>query len=70
MQLTAEADAMANGTQPSMTVARVMEVAVQPSGGGSESKTIEKLQDETMEAYEEMMRNILHAGDSEGDDHA
>jgi putative transposase len=70
VQLTAEADARANGPQPSMTEARTLEVSSEPSECGSESKTVEKLKDDAMEAYEEMMRNILRAGDTEGDDHA
>lgn len=69
MRRTAEADAKAKGAQPSMTEARVMEIAAQPSGGGSESKTLEKLQDDAMDAYEDMMRNILRAGDAGGDEH-
>lgn len=68
--LTTEADAMAKGTQPSMTEARVMELAAKPSGSESESKTVEKLKDDAIEAYEELMRNVLRSGDTEGDDHA
>lgn len=66
-QLTAEALARERGERPTMTEARIMEVACASDSSGSEIQATEKLRDEAMEAHEEMMRAILNAAD-EGED--
>lgn len=71
-RLTDEAVARSHGIQPSMTEARIMEVAAMAglSGGTSETKTTEKLRDEAMDAHHEMMKSILHFADDDVGDHA
>ena len=71
-RLTDEALARSHGIQPSMTEARIMEVASMAglSGGASEIQTTEKLRDEAMDAHHEMMKSIIHFADDEVDDHA
>ncbi len=71
-RLTNEAVARSHGIQPSMTEARIMEVAAMAglSGGTSEIRTTEKLRDEAMDAHLEMMKTILHFADEEVADHA
>lgn len=70
IQLTLDAEAKAKGRQPTITEARILEITELPTGEKSESRTVEKLQDDAMDAYEELMRSILRSGDTEGDDHA
>ena len=71
-RLTDEALACSHGIQPSMTEARIMEVASMAalSGGASEIRTTEKLRDEAMDAHHEMMKTIMHFADDEVADHA
>ena len=59
-------------TLPTMTQARIMEVASMAgmSGGASETRTTEKLRDEAMDAHHEMMKSILQSADEEVADHA
>jgi hypothetical protein len=68
-RLTEEAVARDSGTRPSMSEARTMEVAVGNGDSGSESKAKEMLRDDAMQAYEEMMHNILHSGDQGDENH-
>lgn len=71
-RLTDEALALAHGIQPSITEARIMELASLNglSGGVSEIRTTEKARDEAMEAHHEMLKSILHFADDEVEDHA
>lgn len=71
-RLTDEAVARSHGIQPSMTEARIMEVASMAglSGGASEIRTTEKLRDEAMDAHHEMMKSIVDFADDEVADHA
>ena len=71
-RLTDEALKRSHGIQPSMTEARIMEVASMAglSGGASEIRTTEKLRDEAMDAHHEMMKSIIHFADDEVADHA
>jgi putative transposase len=59
-RLTAEAIDKDRGTVPTVTQARLMEVATAQGSSGSESKTSEIARDEAMDAYEEMMRERLN----------
>lgn len=68
-RLTAEAIARERGGRPTMTEARIMEVAAGDGITKSEIETTEKLRDEAMEAYEDMMRDILHSEDDEDGNH-
>ena len=68
-RLTAEAIARERGVRPTMTEARIMEVAAGDGIAKSEIETTEKLRDEAMEAYEDMMRDILHSEDDEDGNH-
>ena len=63
--LTQEAIARAQGASPTMTEARLIEVACASNLRGSEATTTDKLRDEAMEAHEEMMRAVLRVGDEE-----
>jgi hypothetical protein len=67
--LTQEAIARAQGASPTMTEARLIEVACASNLRGSEAATSDKLRDDAMEAHEEMMRAILRAGDDGEDAH-
>jgi hypothetical protein len=71
-KLTDEALARSHGTIPTMTEARVMDVASMAgmSGGASETQTTEKLRDEAMDAHHEMMKSILQSADDEVAEHA
>ncbi|MFO6419093.1 transposase [Hylemonella sp. W303a] len=62
-RLTAEADAATSGTAPTISEARLMEVASSNPRGASESKTKEVLRDDAMEEYERMMNDILRSAD-------
>lgn len=63
--LTQEAIARAQGASPTMTEARLIEVACASNLRGSEATTTDKLHDDAMEAHEEMMHAVLRAGDQE-----
>jgi putative transposase len=65
LQLTAEAIERERGGTPTMTEARVMELAMSTTPHRSEAQVKQDLRDETMEAHEEMMRAVLHARDTE-----
>jgi putative transposase len=56
---TKEAEQKHHGSRPSMTEARIMEVASAIAGRPSEAKTKELLRDEAMEAHEQLMRSLL-----------
>ena len=68
-RLTDEAIARDRGERPTMTDARIMEVAAGSGTNTSEFKTTEMLRDEAMEAYENMMRDILHSEDDKDGNH-
>jgi len=63
--LTQEAIGRAQGASPTMTEARLIEVACAANLRGSEATATDKLRDDAMEAHEEMMRAVLRAGDQE-----
>ena len=69
--LTEEAIARAKGAQPTMTEARTMEVAASSSfaSGPSEIQVTEKLRDEALTAYDEMVKSILTCATGEDDVH-
>jgi len=69
MRLTAEAVADARGALPTMTEARVIEVAGATTHR-SEAKVAQALRDEVMEAHEEMMRSFLEAANAEDGNNA
>lgn len=68
-KLTKEAIDRDTGSSPSMAEARIMEAAANGGGRSSERKIEEVLRDEQMEAYEEMMRDILHSEDGKDGNH-
>lgn len=67
VKLTSEAVAKAKGATPTMTEARIAEVACAHQMRASEEKAVEVLRDEAMEAHSEMMRAILRSADGEED---
>ncbi len=69
MRKTTEAMARARGESPTMTEARIMEVAAVTDANGSEKKTTEKLRDEATTAHEEMMRAFLESKNQEDEEH-
>lgn len=68
-RLTKEAITRDRGERPTMTEARILEVASGSGTDASEVKTTEMLRDEAMEAYEDMMRDILHSEDDKDGNH-
>lgn len=66
-RLTSEATQKNWGAKPTTTEARVMEVAMARGSSGSESKTVETVRDEAMDAYEAMMREHLMAETAQED---
>jgi putative transposase len=66
---TAEALERARGERPTMTEARILEVASVTDASGSEKRTTEKLRDEAISAHEEMMRAFLESANREDEDH-
>lgn len=60
-EATKEAEQKHQGSRPSMTEARTMEVASVTAGRPSEAKTKELLHDEAFEAHEQLMRSLLDA---------
>lgn len=67
--MTNEAIARASGKAPSMSEARLFEVAQGHRGDGSESKTRETLVDEFVEEHEEIMAALIARSNSEGARH-
>lgn len=67
---TAEALAKATGSAPTMTEARVLEVAATSDPQKSEAKTIERVRDEAMDTYMETMKALLGSPNYEGKNHA
>lgn len=58
---TAQALAKASGKAPSMTEARVIELAATTHPSGSEAKVTDALRDESMQAHEDMMSALLQS---------
>lgn len=63
--MTNEAVARASGKAPSMSEARIMEVAAGQRRDGSESKTRERLMDEFVEEHEEIMAALIARSNTE-----
>lgn len=70
-RLTKEAVARAKGGRPTMTEARIVEVAASSplSGGVSEIRVTEKLRDEALTAHHEMVSSILDCANGEDENH-
>jgi hypothetical protein len=68
---TAEAIQRSQGVQPTMTEARIMELAASAgqAGRASEIKVTEQLREEALTAHEEMMRNVLNSAYEGDNDH-
>lgn len=62
-RLTDEALAKASGTTPTMTEARLMEVAATDHPSRSEEKTADALRDEAMVAHEAQMMALVRSAD-------
>ena len=67
---TQEAIARASGKAPSMSDARLIEVAHSSRTDASESKTQSALVDEFVEEHEEIMAALIQRANSKGDQHA